>query len=417
MPESGSLPLSLAVALGIGLLIGAERERRKGSGPTRAPAGIRTFAIAALAGGVALAFGGVAILAVGTVVIGAFAAIAYARARAVDPGLTTEVALVTTFLLGAVAVRQPALAAGLGVVVAVLLASRTPLHRFVRKLLTEEEARDALLFAAAALVVLPLAPDEAIGPLGVFNARTLWKLVVLVMGISAAGYVALRILGARLGLPVSGLASGFISSVATIGSMGQRAVKEPSLSRAAVAGAVLSTVATVVQMVLLLLATSRATLSAMALPLLFAGIAAAAYGLVFALRNLRGKRSESAAVKGRPFDLKLAVAFAVVVTAILFAAAAVQQWLGTRGLAAAVALAGFADTHSAAISAASLAAARKISPGEAVVPILLALTTNTVTKAIAAFMAGGRRFALRVVPGLVLVILAAWAGAWVGGKV
>jgi uncharacterized membrane protein (DUF4010 family) len=417
MPESGSLPLSLAVALGIGLLIGAERERRKGSGPTRAPAGIRTFAIAALAGGVALAFGGVAILAVGTVVIGAFAAIAYARARAVDPGLTTEVALVTTFLLGAVAVRQPALAAGVGVVVAVLLASRTPLHRFVRKLLTEEEARDALLFAAAALVVLPLAPDEAIGPLGVFNARTLWKLVVLVMGISAAGYVALRILGARLGLPVSGLASGFISSVATIGSMGQRAVKEPSLSRAAVAGAVLSTVATVVQMVLLLLATSRATLSAMALPLLFAGIAAAAYGLVFALRNLRGKRSESAAVKGRPFDLKLAVAFAVVVTAILFAAAAVQQWLGTRGLAAAVALAGFADTHSAAISAASLAAARKISPGEAVVPILLALTTNTVTKAIAAFMAGGRRFALRVVPGLVLVILAAWAGAWVGGKV
>jgi uncharacterized membrane protein (DUF4010 family) len=199
--------------------------------------------------------------------------------------------------------------------------------------------------------------------------------------------------------------------------MGQRAVKEPSLSRAAVAGAVLSTVATVVQMVLLLLATSRATLSAMALPLLFAGIAAAAYGLVFALRNLRGKRSESAAVKGRPFDLKLAVAFALVVTAILFAAAAVQQWLGTRGLAAAVALAGFADTHSAAISAASLAAARKISPGEAVVPILLALTTNTVTKAIAAFMAGGRRFALRVVPGLVLVILAAWAGAWVGGKV
>jgi uncharacterized membrane protein (DUF4010 family) len=416
MPESGSLPLSLAVALGIGLLIGAERERRKGSGPTRAPAGIRTFAIAALAGGVALAFGGVAILAVGTVVIGAFAAIAYARARAVDPGLTTEVALVTTFLLGAVAVRQPALAAGLGVVVAVLLASRTPLHRFVRKLLTEEEARDALLFAAAALVVLPLAPDEAIGPLGVFNARTLWKLVVLVMGISAAGYVALRILGARLGLPVSGLASGFISSVATIGSMGQRAVKEPSLSRAAVAGAVLSTVATVVQMVLLLLATSRATLSAMALPLLFAGIAAAAYGLVFALRNLRGKRSESAAVKGRPFDLKLAVAFAVVVTAVLFAAAAVQQWLGTRGLAAAVALAGFADTHSAAISAASLAAARKISAGEAVVPILLALTTNTVTKAIAAFMAGGRRFALRVVPGLVLVILAAWAGAWVGGR-
>ena len=180
-----SLPLRLAVSLGIGLLIGAERERRKGAGPGRGPAGIRTFALVALAGGLALAFGGELILAVTALGVAALAVVAYRKSPAADPGLTTEVALLTTLLLGALAVREPALAAGLAVAVAILLASRTAIHRFVRNILTEQELHDALLFAAAALVVLPLTPDRTVGPLDVFNPRTLWKLVVLVMAISA----------------------------------------------------------------------------------------------------------------------------------------------------------------------------------------------------------------------------------------
>ena len=182
-----ALVLKLAVALGIGLLLGAERERRKGTGPARSAAGIRTFALTALLGGLAATLGGEALLVAGAIMIGSLAALSYLRDSAEDPGLTTEVALLATYLLGALALSQPALAAAVAVVVAVLLASRTVLHRFVQSILTEQEVGDALLLLASALVILPLAPDRPVGPFGVLNPRTLWTLVVLVMAISSAG--------------------------------------------------------------------------------------------------------------------------------------------------------------------------------------------------------------------------------------
>jgi uncharacterized membrane protein (DUF4010 family) len=134
------------------------------------------------------------LLAVAVAAVAALTIVSYKVGSERDPGLTTEVALLATLLLGALAVMQPLLAAGVAVAVAVLLAARTPLHRFVRDVLSEEELQDALLFAAAALVILPLTPDHAIGPFGVLNPRTLWKLAVVVMAISAAGYIAIRAL-------------------------------------------------------------------------------------------------------------------------------------------------------------------------------------------------------------------------------
>jgi uncharacterized membrane protein (DUF4010 family) len=229
------------------------------------------------------------------------------------------------------------------------------------------------------------------------------------MAISACGYIAQRLLPSRLGLPLAGLASGFVSSTATIAAMGQRAAREERLCRPAVAGAVLSSVATIVQMAIVLFATSRPVFDAMRYPLLLAGAAAVAYGLVFAFRLARASAGD-AAPKGRAFDLKISLLFAVTVSAILFLGAAVQRWLGPSGLVVAVGLAGFADAHAAAISAASLVAAGKIAATDAVVPILVAMSTNTVGKAVAAVTAGGRRFAAQTIPGLLLIILAAWAG-------
>jgi uncharacterized membrane protein (DUF4010 family) len=403
------LAVKLAIALGIGLLIGVERERRKGSGPSRAPAGIRTFAIVSLSGGISLTIGGELLLAVAAVSVAGLSIVAYRAKRRDDPGFTTAVALLTALLLGALAVRQPALAAALAVAVAVLLAARARLHRFVQDVLTEQELHDGLLFAAAALVILPLTPDQPLGPLAVFNPRTLWKLVVIVMTISAAGYIALRALGPRYGLPMAGLAFGFVSSAATIGSMGARAAQEPKLVRAAVAGAVLSTVSTILQMALVLFVTNHATLQALSLPLLLAGVAAVFYGALFTIKSGRQK-SQQEDTKGRAFNFVTAIIFAATVSAILLASAAVNHWMGSRGLAVAVGLAGFADTHAAAISVASLVSAQQIGVSEALVPILIGLTTNTITKAVAAITTGGARFALQVIPGLLLVILAAWAG-------
>lgn len=252
--------LNFAVALGIGLLIGAERERRKGEGPSRSPAGIRTFAVTSLAGAVSFTVGGNVVLGVTIAGVVALTAVGYLRAQEDDPGLTTEIALILTALLGVLSMQQPALAAGIAVAVAVLLAARTPLHHFVRSVLTEREVNDALILAGATLVVLPLLPDRPMGPEGGLNPHTIWVVVIFIMAIGAAGHVAVRVLGARFGLPIAGLASGFVSSTATIGA---RATKAPDVLAAAVSGAVLSSVATIVQLAAVLTATSVITLRAL----------------------------------------------------------------------------------------------------------------------------------------------------------
>src|SRR5450755_2832143 len=298
MPVIDSIILNLAVALGIGLLIGAERERRKGSGPSRSPAGIRTFAVASLAGAISFLAGGQTLLSIVTAGVIVLVAVAYGRGHEEDPGLTTEIALTVTVLLGGLSMQLPALAGGVGVVVVVLLAAKSRLHRFVGSILTEDELQDALIFAGATLVVLPLVPDRPMGPYGALNPHSIWILVILVMAISAAGYIAVRMLGARFGLPIAGLASGFISSTATIGAMGARVAKTPNVLAAAVAGAVLSTIATIVQMALVLAATSMTTLRTLSVPLICAGVAAVVYGTVFTIRALRQK-TESEAQSGR----------------------------------------------------------------------------------------------------------------------
>jgi uncharacterized membrane protein (DUF4010 family) len=399
--------LRLAVALGIGLLIGAERERRKGEGPHRAAAGIRTFAVVAVLGAICSQFGGEALLVAAVLVIGAFAALSYSRVRQQDPGLTTESTLLLTVVLGALAMREPAIASATAVVVVILLAARSRLHRFVRSVLTEEELHDAFIFAAAVLVVLPLMPNRYLGPWGAINPRTIWKIVVLIMSVSAAGHIAVRSLGVRFGLPLAGFASGFASSAATVATMGAKAKEQQSLAGPATAGAVLSTIATFIQLAILLQATSPAVLWAIKWPLAAAGTMAFIYGAVFTLKALKETR-QKAVPPGSVFDLKVTILVAATIAAVFLVSAFVNAKLGRRGLVIAAAAAGFGDAHSAAVAMASLATAGKISVHDAVLPIVAAATTNTLTKTILAITGGTSGFAARVIPGLVLTITALW---------
>jgi uncharacterized membrane protein (DUF4010 family) len=199
--------------------------------------------------------------------------------------------------------------------------------------------------------------------------------VILVMAISVAGYVAVRMLGARFGLPIAGLASGFISSTATIGTMGARVAKATDILAAAVADAVLSTIATVAQMALVLAAISTTTLRTLSEPLICAGLAAIVYGMVFTVQTLQQK-TEGEAQNGRAFSLSTALGFALSLSCVLVASAALREWFGETGIIVAAALAGFVDTHSAAISVASLVTSGKMSAADAVFPILAGLSTN-----------------------------------------
>jgi uncharacterized membrane protein (DUF4010 family) len=405
-----TLAYRFAAALGIGLLIGAERERRKAEGPSRSPAGIRTFMIASLAGAVSWAIGGVPLLAVAFVGVAGLSAIGYVRTGDQDPGLTTETALLLTVLLGGFAVKDPVTASALAVTVAIALVARRWLHHFIRDVMSEDELTDALIFAAAALVVLPLVPNRYVGPVGAMNPRTIWKIVVLIMSIGAAGHIAVRSFGPRFGLPLAGLASGFVSSVAAITSMGEKASKDPQISRPAVAGAVLSTVASLIELGVVLAATNWQTFSIFRMSIVAAVAMAVIYGGLLTLKTLRESAPSSMQI-GRAFSLKTTLLFASMLAGVQLLAALLNARFGRNGVIIASALAGFADSHAPAVSIASLAASGNLDAHSSILSILAALTCNTVTKMVVSVLSGGRRFAFQIIPGLILVILGAWAGA------
>ena len=226
-----SLP-PLLTALGLGLLIGAVRQRQHPD----TLAGLRTHALTSLLGAVAYTLGLPVFLVLLALVAG-LVLISYWRESAHDIGLTGEVALVLTLLLGALACEQAVVAVGLAVLSAGLLYAKASLHRFAQQVLSEREVHDGLLLLAAALVILPLVPDRALGPFGSFNPATVWKLVVLVMAISALGHVALRMVGNRWGLAIAGFFAGYVSSTAAVAGFGQRVRETPALLRPAVGAA------------------------------------------------------------------------------------------------------------------------------------------------------------------------------------
>jgi len=406
------LIIRLAAALAVGLLIGVERERHKGQGPRRAAAGVRTFTLISLAGAISLELGGPPAFLLVAGVIGLFAAISYVRTFRHDAGLTTEVAMVVTVLLGGLALNEPQIAGALAVVVTIILASRTKVHDWINNLLTDEEIRDGLVLLAAALVILPLLPEQPIDQWGVFDLRKLWTLAVLVMAINGLGYIAVRALGAKVGLALAGLFSGFVSSTATIGAMGSRAKTRAELRGGAVAGAAASSVATVVQLGIVVGLVSIPTLKILVPSLLLSGLAALGYAALFTLRSVR-ETSEADIAPGRPFSPKTALLFVLIVGAALAVSTALTTWLGDNGLLLATAVAGLGDSHAAAISAASLAAGGQTEVKMAAVAVLIGFSTNAISKTVVAFSLGDRRFAFQLLPGIVLMVLAAWAGWFV----
>jgi uncharacterized membrane protein (DUF4010 family) len=301
-----------------------------------------------------------------------------------------------------------ALSAGLGVVLACVLASRSRLHHFIGHVLTPQDWRDMLAFFAITLILVPLAPDKAMGPFDAIHPRALTLLVLTVMAVSAAGYIGMRWLGPKHGLPRAGLASGFVSSAATIHAMGQRARQDAALAAPAVAGAVLSSIATIIQMSVVIALVQPSLLQAMAWPLVVGGVVATLYGLLFYLKSASSPRSVEPQNPGRAFDLTGAIGFAILLAVVIVGSAALNTWLGDAGVLIGAALSGFADAHATAASAASLLAAGKINTDRAVVLTLLGLTTNAITKAVLAFNAGGLSFGLKIVPGLVLMVSGAW---------
>jgi len=420
---------SAAVALAVGLLIGSERER---SGHSGIPAGVRTFGLAALAGCLA-AFIHPVVLAATILSVAAFMAVGYARSKPDDLGATTEVALVLTAGVGGLAATAPALAAGAGVATAVVLVSKDRVHRFVRENVTDVEMTDALKFFVVAFIVLPLVPHAHLGPYGVIDPRMIWTLVVAVTALGWLGYVAVRMLGPRRGLPVAGLAGGFVSGAATTGAMA-RIAKTPELYRPALAAALLASVATLVQLVVVT-AVADGRVAAMLAPAAALGAAVLAGEAAWLTLRRRPELTEPATVTEatpagrepnpsgresmpanreptapnreptapnreptapglagrRPFALIPALLLAAILTTLLVVAAFANDVLGRGGAILAVSAAGLADAHAGALTAATLSSAGNLTVQTAALAAMAAVGVNTVVKLALALAAGGRQ--------------------------
>lgn len=391
------------VALAIGLLLGLEREH---SHIRKVPAGSRSFALLSLVGAVAAGIDTWAVVG-GLVGVGAILAVAYFRTSKEDPGTTTEIAALVAYLLGALAYTRPAVAVALAVVVAGLLVSKARIHRFAREIVSEVELEDAIKFLAVAFVVLPLLPDRGMGPYGVLNPSKVWFLVVLLTGIGWVGYIGVRALGPERGLLVTGLAGGFISASATTASMG-RLSKTATSWRAPLAGALLASLATFVQLMIVIGLVDVDVLRhlwppVVAAALVLVAIVAGVYRSATRAHQDNGATAEAEAEPAsRPFALRPAIVLAAVLTLALLVGRWGADVLGPNGAVLAAFAAGLADAHAGSVAAASLAAKGAITVGTALIAVGAALGSNLVVKVVLAFAAGGRRFGVGFLAGMAI---------------
>jgi uncharacterized membrane protein (DUF4010 family) len=390
------LALNFATAILLGTLIGIEREKRKAEEGESGIAGLRTFTLLALlgaaAGYVAQSLSSPWVLAAALLIVGAAVVAGYFVAARVDPhstGLTTEVAAVIVFLLGAmVMLGHPGLAIALGVVTAAVLAYKQPLHSFVDKLGWDDVYAGVRLLIAT-FIALPLLPNEPIDPWGALNPYSLWLLVILISGLSLVGYVLTRLLGPARGTALTGLTGGLVSSTAVTLSFAKEGRDNPQDAPALACGILLAWAMMFARVIVLVAVVNRGLLTHVLVP--FAVMAVVVGGFA-AYLYFRGGSVDGTAARGKlkvqnPFSLTEAAKFAALFAVVLLAVKIVQQHFPPSGLYAVAALAGLTDVDAITLSMSEFAKAGDAAV--AVVAIVIAALTNTLVKCGMAFFFAG----------------------------
>jgi len=383
----------LAVALSIGLLIGLERGwRTREESDHQRTAGLRTFALSGLLGGVFGLLSTVSSpLVLGAGVLAFAAALttfSYLEATAEQNfSVTTVVAGILTFGLGAYAtLGNETVAVAAAVAMAVLLALRETLHSWVRTI-TWPEIRSALMLLAMSFLLLPVLPNRPIDPWQVLNPAEIWLLAILIAAISFVGYVAVRVLGERKGIVVAAVAGGMASSTATTLSFARLAREHPKSTRLLAAGTLLAGVVMLARIVVLGGLLKPDLLATLLWPAL-----AAACVLLLAVTVLlagTGKSPEAPKLEVKsPFELGTVLWLATLIAAIMLIAKLLAGSVGNAGLFVLAAVSGIADVDALTLSMARLAGLQ-VSVGSAASAILIAAGVNTASKAgIAAFVGG-----------------------------
>lgn len=404
-----SLPLlqNLGLALAIGLLIGTERgwHARHAAEGTRV-AGIRTFGLAALTGGLvgALAlslgaiFAGLGLLSFAVLVIVGYWLDNHPSAGDADRGMTTELALLASFVLGLTAtLGQPLVAAIAAVIITTLLGLKPILHAWLTRL-SAEELNATLKFLLISVVLLPLLPNQGFGPWQAFNPYLAWWMVVLVSALSFSGYIAIRLAGERQGIMLTSLLGGLVSSTATTLSLAQHARAQRFTPELLAAGILAASSLMFIRIAVEAGVVNPALLGSLLPPILSMSAVHLA-GAFWLWRRSRAQpdspASAQASVLGNPFELGNALKFGLILSIILVLSIGARELFGDTGLYILAFVSGLADVDALTLSTARMSI-DGLAADTARNAILLAALTNTAVKLLLTWSIGGRALGLRV---------------------
>jgi uncharacterized membrane protein (DUF4010 family) len=411
----------LALALGIGLLFGLERGwRTREDRPGGRAAGIRTFAISGVLGGVVGATAQILGGAGGGIIMGLVFA-AYSAVMAVfcwqenraakSFSATTWVAAMLTFALGAYAVLGDMhAAAALAVGATIILALREPLHGWVERL-TWPELRSALVLLAMTFIALPIVPNDPIGPFGGVNPREVWFIAIVLAGVSFIGYATVKYFGATRGVLLAGAAGGLASSTAVTIANARRAASREGSPRLLAAGVAVANVIMLLRIGAIVFVINIGLLPLVAPSLAAAVAATAIYALVTVYwRGATGPDGQQFAFRN-PFGFWQVVGFALFLGAVIVVGRAVGQWLGAKGAVAGAAVIGFVDVDAITVSLSRLAP-EPLSARAATIAILAAAATGTMGKVAIGVAIERGRFAAETAIMAAGCVIAGGLGLW-----
>jgi uncharacterized membrane protein (DUF4010 family) len=403
MPESTgpySPALGFLLALAIGFLVGRSRER-EGAGPPRP--GTRDFLIIALLGAVAGHLGNYAVaIALFAGVVGVLLIMRIQHTE--RAGITTELAAIATFVLAALCLgadRQ--FGAGLGIVLAMILAERDQLRRFVLEGISDQEYIDTLSFLGLIFIIYPLLPKGSYGPFGFFDPRKIWLFVILVSGVSYVGYFLTKFAGNERGELLTAVVGALASTTAyTVGI--SRAVKDapdtaiPAARNALIANSILF------PRMLLIVAAVSPTLAIAGIPA-FAAMMLAGFAAAFILGRAAQKDAATVATStfSNPFSLAPALKFGVVFTLVLLVARVAKHYLGYDGQMAVAAISGLVDVDAISLTLAGFVNAGTSSARDAIIGMTLAAGVNAIFKSAIARTSRQPTFYMRLMAGFVIM--------------
>ncbi|MGK0674628.1 MAG: MgtC/SapB family protein [Halothiobacillaceae bacterium] len=391
----------LGIALAIGLLIGTERgwhERSASEG--HRVAGIRTFGLTGLLGGVigvvslklTVAFAGLAFAGFAALVVAGHW-ISSNRQEA-QLGITTEVALLVTLALGLLSTLGfPLIAAASAVVTTILLGLKPILHGWLTQL-TEGELHAALKLLLISVVLLPLLPDRGFGPWEAFNPHLAWWMVVLVSGLSFIGYFAIKLAGPRRGIMATGLLGGLVSSTAVTLNLARYA-RDARYPPQLLAAGMLAACSIMFPRVLIEAGAVHAELISVLFPPLALMTLVTLGGAISMWRGITPEGPFMQANLPNPFELGQAFKFGLLLALIMVLASGAKTWFGQTGLYALAAASGLADVDAVTLSVAKLSL-QGLDLEVARNTILIAVFTNTIVKVVLALAMGGMAMGQRV---------------------